>query len=269
VTPRGLRLGFILAFMSLTGFETVTTLGEESKQALRTIPRAIATCLGPVGLLYLLMAYVLASAFHGSQVSLDQSNSPFDRLAAEAGWPAFSTAISIGVALSFFACLLGCLNAAARILYSLALEGRAWKPFARVHPRNATPARAIAYLSALVVAIPPALIACGVSLGDCVAYLSQLAAIGFVVSYFWVCLAVPFYLRRLGALTAGYGAAAACALGILGYALFSSVYPPPPSPWEILPYVFAGVVALGVAASFRRRPRAPEVSAGGLPSATE
>jgi amino acid transporter len=256
VTPRGLRLGLILALMSLTGFETVTTFGEESQHALRTIPRAIATCVGPIGLLYLFMAYVLTSAFRGNQVSLDQSNAPFDCLATQAGWPGFSLVISLGVTLSFFACLLGCLNAAARILYAMALQGRAWRAMAKVHPRNATPARAVAAVATVAVAIPLALLARGVNVGDCIGYLSQLASIGFIVSYSWVCLAVPFYLRRIGGLTPGHLAAAVCSLAILGFALFSSVYPRPPPPWDILPYVFVGAVVAGIAATvpFRSRP---------------
>jgi amino acid transporter len=262
VTPRGMRLGLILALMSLTGFETVTTLGEESRHALKNIPRAIATCIGPVGLLYLFMAYVLASAFHGSLVSLDQSDAPFDRLAAEAGWPRFSTVISIGASLSFFACLLGCLNAGARVLYSMALRGRAWRAMGRVHPRNATPSLAVACIALLALVIPLALLARGVGLGDCVGYISQLASIGFIVSYFWICMAAPFYLRRLGGLTAGPMTAAACSLGILGYALVSSVYPPPPSPWDVLPYVFAGTVAAGTGVSLLMRPRRTETGSG-------
>jgi amino acid transporter len=255
VTPRGMRLGLMLALMSLTGFETVTTLGEEAQRALRNIPRAIVTCVAPVGLLYLFMAYVLTSAFHGSPVSLDQSDAPFDRLAAEAGWPGFSIAISIGASLSFFACLLGCLNAGARVLYSMALQGRAWRAMGLVHPLNATPSLAVAGIALLGFVIPLALLGRGVSLGDGIGYISQLASIGFVVSYFWICLAAPVYLLRRGELTAGHAAAAVCSLGILGYALVSSVYPPPPSPWEVLPYVFTGTVAAGIAVTWPMRSR--------------
>jgi amino acid transporter len=250
VRPRGMRLGIILAFMSLTGFESVTTLGEESRHALKAIPRAILACILPIGLLYLTMAYVVILAFKGSGLDLGKILVPFNYLAVAAGWPRLAIIIGIGITLSFFACMLGCMNAAARILFAMARRGQFWPRFGVAHPRNATPHRAIALVGVAALAMPLTLVAFGVSLDDGMAYGAQLASLGFISTYLWACASAPFFLRRRGALRWHHVAVSVSALGIFGFALAASVYPAPPAPWNVLPYIFAGTVAAGVALSW-------------------
>ena len=259
VQPRGMRLGIILAFMSLTGFESVTTLGEESRHALKAIPRAILCCILPIGLMYLTMAYIVTLAFKGSGLDLAQTLVPFNYLAVAAGWPHLAIIVGIGITLSFFACMLGCLNAAARILYAMARRGQFWPSFGVAHPVNATPHRAIALVAAVALVLPLALAACGIHEDDGMAYGAQLASLGFISSYLWACVSAPFFLGRRGALRWYHLALSASALAIFGLALFASLYPAPPAPWNVLPYIFAGTVAAGSALSwalgFPARPR--------------
>jgi len=259
VKPRGMRLGIILAFMSLTGFESVTTLGEESKHALKAIPRAILACILPIGLLYLTMAYVVTMAFRGSGLDLAQTFVPFDYLAVAAGWPHLAIVVGIGITLSFFACMLGCMNAAARVLFSMSRRGQFWPGFGIAHPVNATPHRAIALVGIVAMVLPLALVACGVRLEDGMAYGAQLASLGFVSTYLWACISVPFFLGRRGELRWYHIALSASALMIFGFALAATLYPAPPAPWDLLPYVFAGTVVAGTVLSWalglQSRPR--------------
>jgi hypothetical protein len=82
------------------------------------------------------------------------------------------------------------------------------------------------------------------------AYGAQLASLGFISTYLWACASAPFFLRRRGALRWHHVAVSVSALGIFGFALAASVYPAPPAPWNVLPYIFAGTVAAGVALSW-------------------
>jgi amino acid transporter len=259
VRPRGMRLGIILAFMSLTGFESVTTLGEESRHALKAIPRAILSCILPIGLMYLAMAYVVVMAFRGSGLDLAQTLVPFNYLAVAAGWPRVAIVVGIGITLSFFACMLGCMNAAARVLFAMARRGQFWHSFGVAHPRNATPHRAIALVGVVALVLPLALVAFGVRLDDSMAYGAQLASLGFISTYLWACISAPFFLRRRGELRWFHVALSASSLAIFGIALVASIYPAPPAPWNVLPYVFAGTVAAGTALSWalgvQARPR--------------
>jgi amino acid transporter len=80
-------------------------------------------------------------------------------------------------------------------------------------------------------------------------YLSQLAALGFIGSYFMVCLASPFFLKREGGLSGPRMAASAAALVLLCIVMVQSIYPVPPAPACFLPYVFAATLVAGVGAS--------------------
>jgi amino acid transporter len=266
VQPRGMRLGIILAFMSLTGFETVTALGEESKHPLKAIPRAILFCILPISLLYLLMAYIVVMAFRGSGLDLGQTLVPFNYLAQASGWPHLSRIVALGIVLSFFACTLGCMNAGARVLFALARRGQFFSAFGIAHPRNATPHRAIDLIGFFALVVPLAFAFAGMKPEDAMAYGAQLASLGFVSTYIWVCVAAPFFLRRQGALTLGRATASVMALGIFGLALAASVYPAPPYPWNTLPYIFLVTVAAAAGVSWilglrARSGRTPGLSA--------
>lgn len=245
----GVQAGLVFGFITLAGFETVTTLGDEARQATRTIPRAIKTCLIPIGLLYLVMIYFLVALGRKHGLALEKMVAPFDTLARETRHPEMGLFSSLGIALSYFACTLACLNAGARVLFSMGRRGLFARSFGRAHPVNATPSRAIGMVASTGIAIPVGLLWAGHSLLDCVNLVTQLAAFGFIGSYFLVCLAMPFYLRRRGMLRMVDGAAAGAALMILGIVFTLSMFPLPPAPWRYLPYIFLGTVLMGTCAS--------------------
>ena len=171
--------------------------------------------------------------------------------------PLLGAASSLGVATSYFACTLGSLNAGARTLYSLAEDGAFFVGVGSAHPENATPHRAIAILATLGILTPSALLVSGVTLVSAIDYLSQLAALGFIGSYFMVCLAAPFYLRRIGAAARNATAVSAVSLSLLLLVMARSLYPAPEGPARFLPYVFLLLVAAGLGATgFSRRGRA-------------
>jgi len=258
VGPRKLTAGLVLAFIMMGGFESATTLGVESRRPEWTIPRALVRCVVPVGVLYVVMTYLLVGLGRRFGLALDQLEAPFDTLARAYHHPLLGAASSAGVALSYFACTLGSMNAGARTLYSLAEDGYFPRSFGSAHRRNATPHRAIAVLGVLSVAATTGLLAAGVSLVSCIDYLSQLAALGFIGSYFMVCLAVPFFLRRLSLLRWPALAASASALVLLAAVMVESVFPAPEGPARFLPYVFLALLAGGLSFSWWvRRGTAP------------
>jgi amino acid transporter len=245
----GFQFAMVFGFMTLAGFESVTTLGEEASHARRTIPRVIVSCLIPVGVLYLVMIYCLTALARKNGLALDQLNAPFDSIARSMNLASFGCVSSIGIALSYFACTLGSLNAGARILYYLA-QNRLFVPsFGSAHPVNKTPHRAIALIAAIAIACPVALLLAKVLLPDCINYLTQLASYGFIASYFLVCLALPFFLLHRKILRRLDVAVSAAALLILAVVLALSVFPVPAAPWRYLPYLFLAAVLTGIAIS--------------------
>src|SRR5271154_3219569 len=252
----GFQFAMVFGFMTLAGFESVTTLGEEASHARRTIPRVIVSCLIPVGILYLVMIYCLTALARKNGLALEQLNAPFDAIARSMNLPRFGYFSSLAMALSYFACTLGSLNAGARILYYLA-QNRLFAPsFGSAHPVNKTPHRAIALIAVIAIACPVALLLAKVLLPDCINYLTQLASFGFIGSYFLVCLAMPFFLLRRKILRRLDVAVSVAALLILAVVLALSVFPVPAAPWRYLPYLFLAAALIGIAVSVRYARRA-------------
>jgi amino acid transporter len=249
--PRAFSAGLVLAFLTMGGFESATTLGDEAKHAERAIPRAIMACVVPVGLLYLVMTYLLVGLGRRFGIALDQLEAPFDTLARATHFALLGTASSVGIALSYFACTLGSINAGARTLYSLSEDGAFFKSMGYAHPVNATPHRAIALICLISIATPVGLLFAGVSLVSCINYVSQIAALGYIGSYFMVCVAAPFFLSSVGQLGWKAIAASVAALLLLAGVLVQSVYPVPPSPACYLPYIFAATMGAGFLVSLR------------------
>jgi hypothetical protein len=91
-------------------------------------------------------------------------------------------------------------------------------------------------------------------------YVNELTSLGFISTYLLTCAAAPFFLRRQGVLRWHHVVVAAAGFGIFGFALAGSVYPAPPPPWNLLPYIFAGTVAVGVALSWWMIPDAASLN---------
>lgn len=246
----GFQYALVFGFMTLAGFESVTTLGSESSQPKRTIPKVILSCLIPVGVLYLIVIYCLVALARKNGMVFDTLNAPFDTIARSMHLASLGYVSSIGIALSYFACTLGSLNAGARVLYSMARRHQFPPRFGIAHPRNATPYRGIILLAAIGIALPAVLLALRVSLADVVNYVTQLTSYGFIASYFLVCLALPFYLKRKNLLHWFDALIAGAALLILSVVLALSVFPLPDAPWRYLPYAFLAVVLLGMGVSW-------------------
>jgi len=245
----GFQYALVFGFMTLAGFESVTALGAEASHAKRTIPRVILSCLIPIGIVYLIVIYCLVALARKNGMIFDQLNAPFDTIARSMNLGSLGYLSSIGVALSYFACTLGSMNAGARVLYSMARRSQFGPSFGIAHPVNATPDRAILLLAGAGMLIPVTLLLLRVSLSDCINYVTQLTSYGFITSYFLVCLSLPFYLWREKLLQRHDLIVSCAALLILTVVLGLSVFPVPDAPWRYLPYIFLAFVLLGLGIS--------------------
>ncbi len=252
-----LRLGFVLAFMTLAGFESTTTLGEEARTATRTLPRVMLLCLVPIGILFIGGIYCLTALSHGRNLALNETDAPLDLIAQSIGLPTLGWLSSLGVAISCYGCAVGGFNAGSRVIFSMARNRQLWRCFEQVHPVNGTPYRALALFAGISIAVPCVMISLGVAMADAMDYLMQIAAFGFLGGYLAVCAAAPVFLAGRLELRAGRMAVAAAAILAIGAAFLLSVLPVPEGPWRCLPYVFAGLLVLGMLVSGRCRATSP------------
>jgi amino acid transporter len=246
VNPTTLRLGLVLAFFSFVGFESATVLGVESQQPRRFIPRAVLASVAGVGIAFVFAAYGLTAAFHGLTPTLDQSNAPLTTVTKAFGFGPVGIVISVGVALSFFTCILASINAAARVLYTLAHHGLFHSSARATHDTHASPHIALTVVTVVAIGLSAALTLDHWALLDAYGILGSLATYGFLVAYGLVTIAAPVYLLRRHELKPLHVLTALSAFALLLVALAGTVYPVPAWPYNILPYIFLGLLLIGV-----------------------
>lgn len=255
-TPSSVRLGVVLALFSFVGFESATSLGAEAREPLSTIPRAVVQSALFAGLFFLLSAYLETFGMAQADQSLASSTAPFHVLASLTGIGPFGVLIDFGALVSMFACTLGCITAAARVLLRMAQDGIVHTSLGTTHQKNATPHLAVLVLGVITL-IPVAVLATrGVSGLDIYGWLGSLAVYGFLTTYALACIALPIFLKRVHTLTAGTLALSIAATLAILLALAGTLYPVPDSPYSWLPYVYLGYILLGVswqALTTRRR----------------
>jgi amino acid transporter len=114
------------------------------------------------------------------------------------------------------------------------------------HEKNETPHHAVT-ISAIVTFIPAAiLILKNVGPFDIYGIIGTIATLAFIVAYILVSIAAPVYLYSKKKLTTSSVLVSIGAIIFLGIAIVGSVYPVPPAPYNYLPYIFLGIIAIGI-----------------------
>ncbi len=240
----GVTFGVVLAILGFVGFESAASLGVEAKDPYRAIPRAILWSALGAGLLYVLASYTQVL---GLGAGLGKSGAPLGDLASRSGIGWVNPVIDLGITASFFACAAASVNASARILYTMGREGMMGSALGRTHAEHQTPHVAIALLAPLLFAAPAAIVLAGSQALEALAYLGTIGTFGFMVAYALVSVAAPVWLARIGELRPLVMIAGPLSAAAMVYVFYKNVVPAPPSPFNVLPWVFASLMALGAA----------------------
>jgi amino acid transporter len=198
VTLSALGPALVLAMFSFVGFESATTLGNEAREPLKTIPRAVLQCAILAGVFFMLCSYSEVLGFKGESSKLSDSTSPLHLLATKAGISPLGVAIDFGAFVSMFACVLACTTAAARVLLRMAHGGLLPAALERTNRKHGTPGTAIALTAGIMLASTWALALRGVQGSDMYDWLGSLSVFGFLTAYALVAGALPFARRALG-----------------------------------------------------------------------
>ena len=272
VKPSGIVSGLVLGVFSFVGFESATTLGTEAKNPLRNIPKAVMYSTVSCGLFFIVISYIEVIGFTGLATTFDKSTSPINDLANAAGVGLFGTLILVGSMISFFACALACINAGARIAFSMAQHGIFDRRLGNAHSNNRTPHIAVTIAAAIVFLIPPVTTMFGVKPLDNYAYAGTISTYGFLTAYVLISIAAPIYLARRGQLRLPNIAVSVLAvmfmliptvgsIGIPGKNFLSEIFPIPAAPYNVLPYFFLLYLMLGAVWFAMIRSRSPHIIA--------
>jgi amino acid transporter len=254
-----LTAGIIFSVLSFIGFETAATLGEETRNPHRNIPRAVYGSMLVVGIFYVLMAYV-ATVGYGIDHMVNgyaQDTAPFDTIGRRFGGGPLTAFIDIVGILSFFSAAIAIINGGARIIFAVGRDGLLPRWLAWTHPVHHTPVGAILALSLV------GLIA-GIGLGifltpiDAFAFLGTFDAMLILLLYLLVNIAcIRFFWRKRRAQFhwLRHGLVPALSLLMVVLILVAALASPGDAPLNAIPYVLAIWVALGLVVLFVARKR--------------
>ena len=139
----GVGYGLVFTVLSFAGFEGATTLGEEVTNPRRSIPIAVAGTVMLAGAFFVFVSYAQVIGHGTDQIAmLGNASAPLNDLAIRYVSRDFATAIDLAAAFSAFACVIGSLSAAARLLFALGRAGLAPR-IGEVDASRGTPAAAI------------------------------------------------------------------------------------------------------------------------------
>jgi amino acid transporter len=256
---KGMDFAIVICIFSLVGFESATAFGSEARRPLRNVPRAVLWSLLITGAFMVFMSYVEVFATNHMGVSLSSLTTPLTNIASAYNVAFFHVPIALGAMASFFSLSLSCLNAGARIIFPLGGHGFLPRRVNAVHQKNMTPHMALASYGVVIFTVAIILDATGTSPLTIFSDAGTMAAFGFLVAYYLVSAAAPFYLRKLGELRARHVLIAVAAFACLMVPTVGSFYPAPPWPVNLFPYLFLLFMLIGGARLYQMHRAQPGV----------
>jgi amino acid transporter len=138
--------GIAIATAAFMGFDAISTLAEEAKGGPGVVGRATILSLCLTGFLFIAQSW-LASLFVLGKTSFplgDVTDTAFYGIAATVGGPSLKFALAIGKVLTAgFACAIAAQATTARLLFSMARDGKLPQALARVNPKRKVPSMAL------------------------------------------------------------------------------------------------------------------------------
>ncbi|UKD55467.1 APC family permease [Amycolatopsis sp. FU40] len=245
----GIFLGAVFGFLSFAGFEAAATLGEETRDPRRNIPRAILGTAIFGGAYFVLVTAVEMMAFGGDATAFHDSPSLLGDLGSRFVGPWVGDVISAGAAISAFGCCLACVVGGSRLLFALGRDAFDGRGIGRIS------AKGIPAVAVTVVALAAALIilVCAVFFGatadDTFSWAGSIGTLLLLVIYLLTTVGaiLLLFVRRRMRVPWWHLVFPIGALVLLGYTVYVNVVPyPAEGPPRWFPVVAGGVLVLAV-----------------------
>ncbi len=265
-TPGHIATGLVLVMFSFSGFESATSLGDEAKNPLKTIPKAVMGSVVLAGLFFTFMSYVEVLGFRGTGVAITTAEEPLGFLSRQLGLGVLGELVALCTLVSFFACVIGSINPAARIFFLMARHGLFHARLGTAHAANRTPHIAVSLCTLVMFLVPAGMSMFGIQLFESMGYLGAICSYGFLTVYILISIAAPVYLYRLGKLRRRDIGIAALSVMFMTIPVLGSVgipgskmFPPPEAPYNLFPYWFLLYIVVICSWFIWQRLRSPEI----------
>ncbi|BCL34029.1 APC family permease [Nostoc sp. MS1] len=267
--PGNIATGLVLVMFAFSGFESATSLGDEAKKPLKTIPRAVIGSVVLAGVFYVGTTYIEVLGFQGTGVSITNTEQPLSLLSQRLGLGWLGELVAFGTLFSFFSCVLGSINPAARIFFLMARHGLFHSKLGAAHSANKTPHVAVTLCSIIAFLVPTVMCLFNIKLFESMGYLGAIASYGFLIVYVLISVAAPVYLYKIKQLRSpdilfsvlGVGFMVMPILGSVGIP-GSILFPIPEAPYNSFPYLFLLYLAATCGWFIIKKSRSPHLVVG-------
>lgn len=242
-----LFLGVVFGFLSFAGFEAAATLGEETAEPRRNIPRAILGTAIFGGGYFVVVTAVEMMAF-GDPSAFAASSALVGDLGASYVGAWVGDVITLGAAVSAFACMLACVVGGSRLLFALGRDAGV-RSLGTVSSAG-TPARAAVVVAlAVFVIMGGCAVFFGATVPDTFGWFSTIGTLILLVAYLLTTLGAIrlVFVQRLMDVPRWQIVIPLAAVVVLGYTLYRNVIPyPPEGPAQWFPVVAGGWLVLAL-----------------------
>jgi amino acid transporter len=257
----GVLRAVIYTVPTFAGFETAAVLAEESREPRRFIPRVIVVATFACGVFFVAGAYAGVIAWGPTKIAGYFASSNAWQALAHNVW-GFAGALLVFLALvnSIAGNSTAEATASTRLMYAMGRIGSLPRWFGAVRSNRRVPLNAILVvtLGSFAISVITSYAFGGPEQGF--AFTISLGAIFAILLYMSACISVPFlYLRQL---RPEFNVLKHLVIPVIGVLVFigpliSTIYPVPPYPLNIIPYIDLGwlLVGLGVLAWLWRNRR--------------
>jgi amino acid transporter len=244
-------LAFSLAVLAFGGFEAAAPLAEETRNPRRNVPLAVLGAVAISGVIYVLGSYALVTAFGvGHAAALASDPNPF-HTAAKAFVPFVAPLITWVFLSSVTSSYVAANTQTSRVIFAGARGGLWFHGLAAVLPRFRTPAAAaIAFVapSILIGVISTAFTDPGTASG----FLGTYGILGLIIMYLVTNIALIVEwakFRRQGIRKNPWLWVVTPVIGalVLAIPIWGDLRPGQPSPFNTLPWLTLGLIAVGIA----------------------
>ncbi len=247
-------LGAVFGFLSFAGFEAASTLGEETNDARRNIPRAILGTAIFGGIYFIVVTAVEMMGFGTDAAGVSRftkSSSLLGDLGGSYVGSWVGDVISLGATISAFGCCLACVVGGSRLLYAVSRDTVGNRGLGVLSTRS-TPARAVAVVVGIATGIIVlSALAFGATATDTFAWSGSIGTLIILVIYILTTIGAVrlIFVQRKIQVPMWEIILPVLGIVVLGYTVYVNLVPYPTSgPARWFPVVAGGILVLAIIA---------------------
>uniref|UniRef100_UPI0023F06076 APC family permease n=3 Tax=Ferrimicrobium acidiphilum TaxID=121039 RepID=UPI0023F06076 len=256
----GMGLAFPLAVFLFIGVGNPGAMVEETRNARRSVPRAIYIATISVAIIYVLMAWTTSIAFHNNASTIGGLSAPFVTAADKALGPV-SVLVYLAGLTSTFSSLIGATTAQTRIIFSAGREKLLPSVLGKLSDRYGTPVISLIAYSVIALIITLLWASHGNPLniaGD----IATLGTIPIILVYLALNLALPVYFFREH--RDKFSVLRHLIIPILGVAalvlpLWGMIKPGQPYPFNVFPWIVLALLVVSFVFGVVRSRQIPDL----------